>query len=79
MLMQIRDYCAQRGLVSLQDLVMHFQVEADVMRQMLEHWIRKGTVCKHMPCGTCGSGCGSCNAALSEFYQWVDLAAARPR
>lgn len=71
MLMQIRDYCAQRGLVSLHDLTLHFQIEAEVMRGMLEHWIRKGKLCKQAPCGGCVSSCGGCNPTFNEFYRWL--------
>jgi len=74
MLTEIRQYCTGRGVVSLHDLKVHFRVEADVMRRMLEHWIRKGRLRKYRPCGGCGSSCGGCNPELSEFYQWLDPA-----
>ena len=79
MLTEIKQYCAGRGVVSLHDLKVHFRVEADVMRRMLEHWIRKGRIRKHVPCGGgCGSRCGGCNPELSEFYQWLDPTSACP-
>ena len=73
MLFEIRAYLAQRRVASLHDLAVHFQLEADTLRGMLQHWIRKGKVRKHGSCGTCASGCGGCGATLTEFYEWVAM------
>jgi hypothetical protein len=77
MLVAIRDYIARRGLVSLQELSMHFQVEAEAMREMLAHWLRKGKLQRHAAGSACGGCSGSCNSAVTEFYRWTRAACPR--
>ncbi len=72
MLIGIKDYFNRHGVVTLNDLAVHFQVAPDAMRGMLGHWLRKGKVRKHSACCTRSDGCGSCDAALSEWYEWVE-------
>ena len=75
MLIEVKNYLSRQRLASLYELTVHFQVEADVMRGWLTHWMRKGKVCQRLPCGGCGSGCGGCHAAeRTEFYEWVGSA-----
>ncbi len=71
-LSQIRDYLRQRQRVALRDLCNHFQTDTDALRAMLAVWINKGKVRKMPVSKNCGSSCCKCDAALTEFYEWVD-------
>lgn len=70
MLVDLRNYVAARGRVSMRDLALHFQVEPEAVRGMLEHWIRKGKVRRDAACPPCGSGCCNCASDLTEIYLW---------
>lgn len=78
MLLEIKRYIAERGRVSLGDLVLHFETDPDAMRGMLERWIRKGQLvkCDAADCGGCAS---SCPSAREEAYEWVGSLKAAPR
>jgi hypothetical protein len=73
MLVELRNYIAERGRVSMRDLALHFQIEPDAIRGMLEHWVRKGKVVRDSACPPCGSGCCSCASDLTEFYLWKGI------
>jgi hypothetical protein len=70
LLVDLRNYIATRGRVSMRDLSLHFQIEPEAVRGMLEHWIRKGKVSRDAACPPCGSGCCNCATDLTEFYLW---------
>jgi putative ferrous iron transport protein C len=70
LLTDVKDYLSGRGRVSLDDLVMHFTVQPEAMRGLVETWISKGRVRRitdRLPCGTCGK----CDSATTETYEWV--------
>lgn len=70
-LVEVRDYLAQRGRAPLADLTARFDVDADAARAMLEHLIRKGRVRRiGAGAGACGGCCG-CAEKLPEVYEWV--------
>jgi hypothetical protein len=71
-LSELRDYLKQQHRVTLQTLVLHFQIEADALRGMLAKWIAKGKVVKISPNANCGTGCCQCDPALTELYEWVE-------
>ncbi len=72
-LSDLRDYLKQRQRVPLHDLVLHFRLEADTLRDMLEKWIRKGKVKKISPdSNACGTSCCKCDPTLTELYEWLD-------
>jgi putative ferrous iron transport protein C len=59
--------------VTLSDLVIHFNMDADALRGMLSKWISKGKVRKTSPSSpTCGTSCCKCDPALTELYEWLD-------
>ncbi len=70
-LSDLRDYLKQRRRVTLSDLMLHFRMEADPLRGMLDKWIRKGKVTKNLP-SACGTSCCKCDSSLSEIYEWTD-------
>ena len=75
MLLDIKRYLMERQRVSLQDLALHFDTDADAMRGMLATWIRKGKIskCDAVACGGCSSSCST--AQNEEAYEWREKVA----
>ena len=69
-LAQLRDYIKQRQQVSLADIILHFDVDEDAVRPMLEVWINKGKIHRRMATASCGSSCHQCQSATPEIYYW---------
>ncbi len=71
-LSEIKKYLSDNQRASLDDLVIHFEVEGDAMRGMLEQWIRKGRLRK-LPKGvSCPNCCKSCDSNGLEIYEWME-------
>lgn len=71
-LSELKSYLQQQKRVSLNDLAIHFDIDADALRGMLGKWIGKGKV-RQLPLNSsCGSSCCKCDPALTELYEWVD-------
>ncbi|MEE4638905.1 MAG: FeoC-like transcriptional regulator [Wenzhouxiangella sp.] len=69
-LSDIRDYLQTHRRAALADMSMHFRVEPDALRGMLQKWMTKGRVEK-LPAGTpCSGGCCRCNPQSIEIYEW---------
>lgn len=71
-LLDVKDYIKQRQSVNLQDLSLHFQRDPDTMREMLNHWIRKGVVRRGEKPAGCGVKCHSCKPSTAEIYCWCE-------
>jgi len=71
-LSQVRDYLKERGQCTLSDVALHFDIDADAVRGMLDIWIRKGKVEKSSATASCGTSCQSCDPAATEVYSWCD-------
>lgn len=71
-LADLRDYLKQRQRVTLNDLVIHFGMDAEALRGMLGKWISKGKVKKISPDSGCGTSCCKCDPALTELYEWLE-------
>ena len=76
MLLDLKNYLETHSPASIGDLSTHYSVEPDALRDMLDHWIRKGKVkrlefgCSCNKCST-GGTCGSCCATSFEIYEWL--------
>jgi hypothetical protein len=71
-LAELRKYLQEKHRVTLNDLVLHFHIDANALRGMLQKWISKGKV-RLSPVGTnCGTGCCKCDPQLTETYEWID-------
>ena len=71
-LSELRTYLKQKKRVTLSELVIHFNMDADALRGMLGKWISKGKV-RQLPVGSgCGTSCCKCDATLTEFYEWIE-------
>ena len=69
-LSELRAYLKQKKRVSLNELVIHFNMDADALRGMLGKWISKGKV-RQLPVNSaCGTSCCKCDPTLTEFYEW---------
>lgn len=71
-LIQLKHYLRARKIVPLQDAALHFKVDVETVRPLLEVWINKGKVRKHAGAvGTC-KGCCKCDPATIETYEWLE-------
>ena len=70
-LSELRYYLREEQRVTLHDLVVHFNTDADALRGMLETWIKKGKVKRLSPNANCGTGCCKCDPTLTELYEWT--------
>lgn len=71
-LAELRSYLREKHRVTLNDLVLHFHVDANALRGMLQKWISKGKV-RLSPAGSnCGTTCCKCDPLLTEIYEWID-------
>ncbi len=71
-LSEIRDFIRERKRCTLQELVLHFDIDAQALRGMLAKWIKKGKLRQIPVSSSCGSGCHKCAPELTELYEWVD-------
>jgi len=71
-LSEIRNYLQEKHRVTLNDLVIHFNIDANALRGMLGRWISKGKVRQLPVNSSCGTGCCKCDPALTELYEWVE-------
>ena len=72
-LADIRSYLQQQHRATLNELSIHFHVEADALRGMLGKWISKGKIRKILPQNSnCGTTCCKCEATLTEIYEWIE-------
>jgi len=71
-LSDLRAYLRLQHRIALADLIIHFDMDADALRGMLDKWISKGKVRKLPLSASCGTSCCQCDTALTEIYEWVD-------
>ena len=56
----------------LRDMALHFRVEVDTLRPLVEAWVRKGKARK-LPGSTAAcKGCCTCDPATIELYEWQE-------
>lgn len=70
MLLAIKDYMTTKKIANLQELSLHFKKQPDTMRCMLQHWIRKGKICRADKPAGCGVKCQMCKPSIAEVYSW---------
>ena len=71
-LADLKNYLREQHVVSLNDLVMHFDMDPDTIRNMLEVLIRKGQVRKIQETEVHCRKCAQCHMLASELYEWVE-------
>lgn len=70
-LFDIRNYLMQAKMASLSSLCHYFNCDAELARQMLRHWMRKGKVRQCQKTPQCAVKCRQCSPLLTEIYEWV--------
>ncbi len=66
---QLRNYVKARGEVSLTETALHFDMEPEAMRGLLDFWVNKGRMRKRMA-SECGQGCACAFGEPREIYLW---------
>lgn len=70
-LSDIQKFIANNKRASIADLKIHFRMDGDALRGMLNRLIRKGRISRMAEAKKCG-GCGSCADDATEIYVWVN-------
>lgn len=71
-LSQLRRYIESKRRVTLGELVVHFGVDAEALRGMLDKWQSKGKISKTSANSACGTSCCNCDPLLTEIYEWIE-------
>lgn len=69
-LSDVKNYVKTRQQASLSDISLHFDVDTEVARGLLEFWINKGRIKKYGNELVCGSACSCSQKDSSELYEW---------
>lgn len=69
-LSDLRRYLKERKSVTLRDLMLHFDTDAEALRGMLQVLITKGYVTKNSAKEACGTSCCKCDSSLTEIYEF---------
>jgi hypothetical protein len=67
-LADLKRYLSERPAASLADIAIHFDIQPDAARGMLELLIARGRV-ERMDASRCG-GCTLCAPGATELYRW---------
>lgn len=70
-LSDLTGYLAQHKQAALADLAHRFGSSPEALRAMLEVLARKGRVRRIANGAACASGCGRCDLASVETYEWI--------
>lgn len=70
-LLEIKQHLSQVKIATLSSLCVYFNCEAECLRAMLSHWIKKGKVRTLKKTARCGVKCMECNPSLTEIYEWM--------
>ena len=71
MLLAIKTFLTERKTANLQEIAVHFCQQPKTVRCMLDHWVRKGKVCRLGKPPGCGSKCQMCKPQFAEVYRWM--------
>ena len=69
-LSELRSYLKERKTVTLRDLILHFDTDAEALRGMLGILQTKGYISKNSATEACGTSCCKCDSTLTEIYEW---------
>ena len=70
-LIQLKQYLRERRVAPLQDVALHFKVDIETVRPLLEVWINKGKLRKKGGAAGACKGCCKCDPATIEIYEWT--------
>ena len=74
-LVALKKYMMDVKIDNLFNISRHFNVDPDVVRCQLSHWINKGCIKKCTKKPECGTKCHKCAAIFTEVYEWTPAAA----
>lgn len=74
LLSNIKQYLQHQPGQTVLELSRQFQIEVNVLREMLALLIRKGQVRQCMKTPRCGTKCQQCSVLTTEMYEWVEVA-----
>lgn len=72
-LIDIKNHMMSVKFASIRSLCQLFQTDAETLRCLLSHWIRKGKI-RRCDRSVCAKKCSGCPVASSstESYEWLD-------
>lgn len=70
-LLDIKQHMMRVKLASLSSLCLLFNLDAETLRCLLQHWVKKGKIRKCTKEPACGSKCFKCPTSAVELYEWV--------
>lgn len=71
-LKELQNFVLDYHRVSLAEMELHFHMDGNALRQMLNTLVQKGRVRK-LPIPEHCHGCTFCNPDTIEFYEWIDI------
>lgn len=73
MLLQLRDYLAKEGFVSLEQLARAFKTDATALEPMLDVWVARGVLQVDEQQVACATACGGCGGGAPKYYRYVGM------
>lgn len=70
-LLDLKQHLTQVKMASLGSIAEHFHCDAELMRNMLSHWVRKGCLRHFTKTAGCAKHCAKCAVADYEIYEWL--------
>jgi hypothetical protein len=70
-LSQIASYLSEHRRASLANLAIGLRAAPEAVEGMLSTLERKGLVRRLPSCASCTKGCGGCDPATLQIYEWV--------
>lgn len=71
-LLDIKQHMIRVKVATLGSLCNLFNMDAETLRCMLQHWMKKGKIRQCVKKPACGSQCFKCSSLATEIYEWVD-------
>ena len=68
-LSDIKKYLVDRQQATVMDIANHFYSQPEIVKDMLQHWLRKGKI-EQLQTQGC-SGCNKCDGTAMEIYRWI--------
>ncbi len=69
-LTELKNYIKTRQQVSLNDIALHFDVEPETAKGMLDFLVKKGRISLRSNPLSCAAGCSCSAAENSDIYEW---------
>ncbi|MBC8212602.1 MAG: FeoC-like transcriptional regulator [Gammaproteobacteria bacterium] len=69
-LKEVKTYLQTQRQASLSEMAIHFDIDADALKGMLEFWVKKGII-RHTPASAvCSSGCSCSQKEQNDLYSY---------